>query len=203
LLKSRKGRVPARQEDLARINDGIRVSEVRLVDAEGEQVGVVSIAKALQLAKEAGLDLVEVAAQAKPPVCRIMDYGKFRFEQSKKEKVAKKNQTVIKVKEIKFHPKTADNDYTYRVKQATDFLEKGNKVKMTVFFRGREMAHQDYGRRLLDRAKEDLQEIGDLEMDYRMEGNIMTIIFSPKKSLKKPVSKETEATDKSEAPKQD
>lgn len=175
--------MPNRPTDGTRINDMIRIPEVRVIGADGSQVGVIETRRALAMAKEAGQDLVEVSPMAKPPVCRIMDYGKFRFEQSKKTKAAKQKQHIVKVKEIKFHPKTAQNDYNYRVKQAKDFLEEGMKVRLVVQFRGREMAHTEYGKRLLDQAKIDLADAGEIEMDARQEGNTMATIFNPKKAI--------------------
>lgn len=170
-----------REEDSTRVNERIRVPEVLLIGANGEQHGVLPTAKALELARAAALDLVEVAAQARPPVCKIMDYGKFKFEQAKKAKAAKAKQHVIKIKEIKFHPRTDVNDYSYRVKHAEEFLGEGCKVKASMQFRGREMAHQDYGRRLLDRMIQDLGEVADIEQPLKMEGNTMSVIFVAKK----------------------
>lgn len=184
MLKRGRRQAPQRNNDTGtRINELIRVPEVRLIGADGSQVGVVSSSEALKIARAAGLDLVEVSPNAKPPVCRVMDFGKFRFEQTKKAKASKAKQHVVKVKEIKLHPKTASNDYNYRMKQAADFLARGYKVKVTMFFRGREMAHQEYGKRLLDQAKIDLEEFGDIELESKMEGNNMTSIFAPKKSV--------------------
>jgi translation initiation factor IF-3 len=188
--------MPNRPSDGTRINEMIRVPEVRVIGADGSQVGVIDTRRAQMMAKEAGLDLVEVSPMAKPPVCRIMDYGKFRFEQAKKTKAAKAKQHVVKVKEIKLHPKTAINDYNYRVKQAREFLEDGMKVRMIMQFRGREMAHTDYGRRRLDQAKIDLADVGEVEMESRVEGNTMSTIFYPKKIIaakKRETDKENEA----------
>lgn len=187
--KGSRGRRPQQQEDNTRVNELIRVPEVRLIDAEGGQVGVVAVAKAIAMAKEVSLDLVEVSPNAKPPVCRIMDYGKYKFEQAKKAKQAKAKQHVIKIKEIKLHPKTDKNDYNYRVKHAKEFLEKGFKVKVTLIYRGREMTHLDFGRRLLDQMTEDLALDGDLETRSKMEGNSMHLIFAPKKTATKGPSK--------------
>ena len=184
-----KGRRPQQVEDTTRINELIRCSEVRLIGADGEQVGVTPVPKAIAMAKEVGLDLVEVSPNAKPPVCRIMDYGKFKFEAAKKAKQAKAKQHVIKIKEIKLHPKTDSNDYSYRVTHAKEFLEKGFKVKVTLIYRGREMTHLDYGRRLLDQMTEDLAEDGELETRSRMEGNSMHLIFGPKKAAPKAAPK--------------
>ena len=176
----RDRRMPNRQSDGTRINEDIHISPIRLVKEDGEAV-IIETSKALQMAKDAGLDLVEVSPNAKPPVCRIINYGKFKFEQIKKAKAAKAKQHVVKLKEIKMHPKTAENDYQYRIKQASEFLQDGMKVKLIMQFRGREMAHMDYGKRLMERAKEELLQFGDLEMDSRVEGNTMLSIYGPKR----------------------
>lgn len=180
LQNLRDRRIPNRPSDGTRINEDIRISPIRLIKGEGEAI-VIETHKALQMAKDAGLDLVEVSPNAKPPVCRIINYGKYKFEQIKKAKEAKAKQHVVKLKEIKMHPKTAENDYQYRIKQAADFLQDGMKVKLIMQFRGREMAHMDYGKRLMERAKEDLLQYGDLEMDSRVEGNTMLSIYGPKR----------------------
>ena len=176
----RDRRMPNRPSDGTRTNEDIRISPIRLVKEDGEAV-IIETSKALQMAKDAGLDLVEVSPNAKPPVCRIINYGKYKFEQVKKAKAAKAKQHVVKLKEIKMHPKTAENDYQYRIKQAAEFLQDGMKVKLIMQFRGREMAHMDYGKRLMERAKEDLAPFGDLEMDSRVEGNTMLSIYGPKR----------------------
>lgn len=186
LQNARSRQMPNRPNDGTRINEDIRISPIRLVKDDGEQL-VIETHKALQMAKEAGMDLVEVSPNAKPPVCRIMDYGKFRFEQMKRAKTTKAKQHIIKVKEIKLHPKTADNDYDYRIVQAKNFLKNGMKVRLVMQFRGREMAHMDYGRRRMDQAKIDLADSGELEMDARVEGNTMASIYAPKRGL--PVAK--------------
>ncbi len=180
LQNPRDRRMPNRQSDGTRINEDIRISPIRLVKEDGEAV-IMDTKQALQMAKDAGLDLVEVSPNAKPPVCRIINYGKYKFEQVKKAKAAKAKQHVVKLKEIKMHPKTAENDYQYRIKQAAEFLQDGMKVKLIMQFRGREMAHMDYGKRLMERAKEDLLQYGDLEMDSRVEGNTMLSIYGPKR----------------------
>lgn len=180
LQNPRDRRMPNRQSDGTRINEDIRISPIRLVKDDGEAV-IMDTKQALQMAKDAGLDLVEVSPNAKPPVCRIINYGKYKFEQIKKAKAAKAKQHVVKLKEIKMHPKTAENDYQYRIKQAAEFLRDGMKVKLIMQFRGREMAHMDYGKRLMERAKEDLLQYGDLEMDSRVEGNTMLSIYGPKR----------------------
>ena len=176
----RDRRMPNRPSDGTRINEDIHISPIRLVKEDGEAI-IIETSKALQMAKDAGLDLVEVSPNAKPPVCRIINYGKYKFEQLKKAKAAKAKQHVVKLKEIKMHPKTAENDYQYRIKQAAEFLQDGMKVKLIMQFRGREMAHMDYGKRLMERAKEDLLQYGDLEMDSRVEGNTMLSIYGPKR----------------------
>lgn len=180
-LQPNRGRqMPNRQSDGTRINEDIRISPIRLVKEDGS-ADIIETRVALQMAKDAGLDLVEVSPNAKPPVCRIINYGKYKFEQVKKAKAAKAKQHVVKLKEIKMHPKTAENDYQYRIKQASEFLQDGMKVKLIMQFRGREMAHMDYGKRLMERAKEDLAPFGDLEMDSRVEGNTMLSIYGPKR----------------------
>ncbi len=171
-----------RQGDGTRINEEIRISPIRLVKNDGESV-IIETSKALQMAKDEELDLVEVSPNAKPPVCRIMDYGKYKFEQTKRAKQAKAKQHVMKQKEIKLRPKTAQNDYNYRIEAAKEFLKEGNKVRLLMQFRGREIAHMDYGRRLMDQAKIDLSEFGEIDMDAKMEGNTMLSIFSPKKGV--------------------
>ena len=180
----RDRRMPNRPSDGTRINEDIHISPIRLVKEDGEAI-IIETSKALQMAKDAGLDLVEVSPNAKPPVCRIINYGKYKFEQLKKAKAAKAKQHVVKLKEIKMHPKTAENDYQYRIKQAGEFLQDGMKVKLIMQFRGREMAHMDYGKRLMERAKEDLAPFGDLEMDSRVEGNTMLSIYGPKRGAGK------------------
>ena len=154
---------------------------MRLIDADGEQRGVVSIDEALEAAYAADMDLVEVAANAQPPVCRIMDYGKFRFEQQKKQQEARKNQKRIQVKEIKFRPGTDEGDYQVKLRNLHRFLEAGDKAKVTVHFRGREMAHQELGRELLDRIEADLAAVGTVEQKAGMEGRQMVMIFAPAK----------------------
>lgn len=190
----RNNRLPQKEEDKTRINEDIRATEIRVISDSGEQLGILTVREALKHSEAVGLDLVEVSPNAKPPVCRIMDYGKYKFEIQKKAKQAKAKQHVIKVKEIKFHPKTDANDYAYRLKHAIEFLEKGYKVKATVVFRGREMAHKEYGKRLLDQMNQDLEEHADKELDAKMEGNNMTSIYIPaKKSSKKKNVQQPEA----------
>ena len=148
---------------------------------EGEQLGVISIRAALQMAEEAGVDLVEIAPMAKPPVCRIMDYGKFKYQEQKRAHEAKLKQKQVQVKEIKLRPGTDENDYQIKLRNMTRFLEEGDKVKVTLRFRGREMAHQEFGMRQLERIKADLDEVGAVEQMPKMEGRQMIMIIGPAK----------------------
>jgi translation initiation factor IF-3 len=154
---------------------------VRVLGADGEQAGVLTIEQALALAEESGLDLVEIAPQSEPPVCRVMDYGKFVFETNKKQSVARKKQKQVQVKEIKFRPGTDIGDYQVKLRNLIRFLEDGDRVKVTLRFRGREMAHQELGVELLERVKLDLEEHGVVEQFPRMEGRQMVMVLSPKK----------------------
>ncbi len=156
--------------------------EVRVIDDQGEQLGVMNTRDAVRLARDKGLDLVEVAATADPPVCRIIDFGKFQYEAKKKANEAKKKQVVITVKEVKFRPGTDEHDYTFKMKHARDFLGEGDKVKATIFFRGREITHRELGAELLQRLEQDLAEFGDVEQRPKMEGNQMFLIFAPKRN---------------------
>jgi len=164
-----------------RLNDEITDHEVRLIDSDGEQVGVVAIDEAQQIAQDADLDLVEIVPNAKPPVCRVMDYGKFKFEQSKKAHAAKKKQKLIHVKEIKFRPGTEEGDYQTKLRKLTEFLTEGDKTKVTIRFRGREMMHQDLGVKLLKRIEEDLKEYGEVEQRPKLEGRQLVMVFTPLK----------------------
>jgi translation initiation factor IF-3 len=184
-------------KETIRINEHIRTYEVRVIDADGKQLGVLTVPVALERAKERGLDLVEVSPTAQPPVCRIMDFGKYKYEISKKAKASKAKQHVIKVKEIKFHPKTGENDYNYRLVQAKEFLEKGYKVKATVVFRGREMAHMEFGSRWLKKMAVDLDGIGQAETGSIQEGrNVMTIFAPVKHHVQPPVKPKAPAAPK-------
>ncbi|MGE0581580.1 MAG: translation initiation factor IF-3 [Steroidobacteraceae bacterium] len=164
-----------------RRNDEINAPQVRVIAADGSQAGVMSRYDALQMATSAGLDLVEVSPTAEPPVVRVMDYGKFLFEQNKKAHSAKKKQKQIQVKEVKFRPGTDENDYQVKLRNLLRFLTEGDKAKVTLRFRGREMAHQEIGRKLLDRVVLDLAEIGSIEQRPIMEGRQMVMVFAPKK----------------------
>ncbi|MFZ5530339.1 MAG: translation initiation factor IF-3 [Pseudomonadota bacterium] len=164
-----------------RINGEINVPEVRLVGVDGEQLGIVSISAANVMAEEAGMDLVEIAPLAAPPVCRLMDYGKYKYRESKKRHEAKLKQKQIVVKEIKFRPGTDEGDYQIKLRNLIRFLEEGDKTKITLRFRGREMAHQEFGAMLLERVKKDLELYGTVEQFPKMEGRQMVMVLSPKK----------------------
>jgi translation initiation factor IF-3 len=163
------------------VNERIRVREIRVIDDTGQQIGIMPPPQALALAREKGLDLVEISPTANPPVCRIMDYGKFQYTEQKRQRQAKKHQKVIEVKEIKFRPKVDEHDYQFKKKHIERFLEEGDKVKATIFFRGREMAHPEIGRRILERLIEDLAEVATPENMPRQEGNQMHTILAQKK----------------------
>jgi translation initiation factor IF-3 len=156
------------------------VKEVRVISADGEQLGILDTREAIKKAEEAGLDLVEVAPTAKPPVCRIMDFGKYKYEMAKKAHDSRKHQTVILVKEIKLRPRTDDHDVQFKTNNIKRFLEEGNKVKVSVMFRGREMAHTMHGRAVLERIVADLQDGAVIEQPPRMEGRNMTMLIGPK-----------------------
>ncbi|MFZ7343006.1 translation initiation factor IF-3 [Avibacterium volantium] len=165
-----------------RINEEIRAKEVRLIDQDGEQAGIVSLQEALNKAEEVNLDLVEISPNAEPPVCRIMNYGKFLYEKGKAAKEQKKKQKVVQVKEIKFRPGTDEGDYQVKLRSILRFLEDGDKVKITVRFRGREMAHQDIGLNVLERVKEDTSEIAMIESaPGKLEGRQAVMVIAPKK----------------------
>ncbi len=161
------------------MNEKIRAPEIRLIGAEGENVGVVSPQRGMELAEQAGLDLVEISPNATPPACKIMDFGKFKYETQKREAEARKKQKTIEVKEVKFRPNTDVHDYDVKMKNVVKFLEKGDKVKVTLRFRGREMAHQNLGRDLLERVAEDVKEIGKVENMPKMEGRQMIMMIGP------------------------
>ncbi len=165
-------------EDL-RVNQQIRAREVRLIDQEGEQIGIKSIDEAMRAAEEKGMDLVEVAPQANPPVCRIMDYGKYKYEQAKKEKEAKKNQNVMNVKEVQMGVKIDDHDFDVKLKQARRFLKNKDKVKVRLKFRGREMMHQEIGHELMERLIEGTEDLGSVESGPNMEGRNMMMFITP------------------------
>ena len=163
------------------MNEAIRAKEIRVVDEEGGQVGIMSPEQALAIAVQRELDLVEVAPQATPPVCRIMNYGKFQYQVSKRAHEARKHQKMVVLKEIKFRPKTDEHDYQFKKKNIIRFLTEGNKAKATVVFRGREMTHQEIGRKLMERLVGELGEFADIERAAKMEGYTLVTIFTPKK----------------------
>ncbi len=162
--------------------------EIRVIDAEGNQLGVMATQQALQMAREQGLDLVEVSPTSRPPVCRIMDFGKYKYELSKKTKQSKKKQHTLQVKEVKFRPKTEEHDYQFKKRHAEEFLEKHYKVKVTLMFRGRELDHKELGYRMLDRLTKDLAHVAVVERNPEFEGRLMVMYFSPlpTKSVAKP-----------------
>jgi translation initiation factor IF-3 len=183
-----------------RINREITAPEVRLVAENGDQLGIKSVMEALRLAEEANVDLVEIAPLANPPVCKLMDYGKFRYREQKKAHEAKLKQKQIQVKEIKFRPATDEGDYKIKVAKLTEFLEQGDKTKVTLRFRGREMAHKEFGERLLERVRKDLDAHGVVEQFPKLEGRQMVMVLAPKKKAP-PAAKEKAAKPAPDKPK--
>ena len=175
-----RGAQPPTKEEGHRINHRIEAREIRLIDHEGENRGVIPTRQALALAEEAGLDLVELSPDAKPPVCKILDYGKFKYQEQKKASEARKKQKVIEIKEIKMRPMIDDHDYDVKMKAIRRFFDEGDKVKITLRFRGREMAHQELGQKLLDRVKGDTGEIAKVESEPRFEGRQIVMVLAPK-----------------------
>ncbi|MBR3458645.1 MAG: translation initiation factor IF-3 [Selenomonadaceae bacterium] len=163
-----------------RINEEIRIREVRVTSATGEQLGIMATRDALRMAEEQHLDLVEVAPKAKPPVCRIMDFGKYRYEQQKREKEAKKKQKIITIKEVKLRPNIEQHDFDVKLKNALRFVQEGNKVKVTIMFRGRELSHPELGKEVLSRVAEKLGDMVSIERSAKLEGKNMTMIVAPK-----------------------
>ncbi len=178
-IARRPHNAPPQRDTGPRVNEKIQSNEIRLIGAEGENVGVVSPARAMQMADEVGLDLVEISPNASPPVCKIMDFGKFKYEQQKRESEARKKQKIIEVKEVKFRPNTDIHDYEVKMRNVFKFLENGDKVKITLRFRGREMAHQNLGRELLERVADDVQEVARIENMPKMEGRQMIMMIGP------------------------
>jgi translation initiation factor IF-3 len=176
-----RGHFRIAQDKAVRINGEINSPEIRLVGVEGEPIGIVSLQEAMRMAEEIDIDLVEIAPTAKPPVCRLMDYGKFKYRESKKAHEAKLKQKQIQVKEVKFRPGTDEGDYKIKVRNLTRFLTEGDKTKVTLRFRGREMAHQELGLQLLKRVEADLKEVGSVEQFPKLEGRQMVMIIAPKK----------------------
>ncbi len=186
-----------------RINDQIRVPQIRLIGANGEQIGIVPTKDGVRRAEEAGLDLVEVAPLAKPPVCRILDVGKFLYALGKKEKESRKKQKVILVKEVKMTSKIDEHDYQTKLRNSRRFIEHGDKVKLTLFFRGREITHADLGRKIVSRFAEDIADVAEMERNDGLEGNAIHVYFTPRSGVKKAVPGEhdgpenqTEGTEK-------
>ena len=170
---------PVRNDDGPRINEEIRVREVRLIDAEGENRGIVSIQEALRIADEADLDLIEISPQAVPPVCKVLDYGKYKYEIQKRKAEARKNQKIVETKELKLRPMIDTHDYEVKVKQARKFLSEGNKVKFTMRYKGRELSANDMGRTVLMRLLDDLDAVCKLESEPKLEGKQMMMIVAP------------------------
>jgi translation initiation factor IF-3 len=168
-----------------RLNAEINAPEVRLVGKEGEQLGIVPTPQALKMAEEAEVDLVEIAPTAKPPVCKLMDYGKFKYREAKKAHEAKLKQKQIHVKEVKFRPGTGEGDYQIKLRNLIQFLEEGDKTKITLRYRGREMAHQEFGHRLIERVRKDLEELAVVEQYPKMEGRQLVMVLAPKKAVPK------------------
>ena len=168
------------REKRVRVNRQIRISPVRVIAENGDQLGVLPVEEALGLAEERGLDLVEVAPTARPPVVKIMDYGKFKFEEAKAARAAKKKQHVIQIKEVKYRPGIDDHDFDFKTRHAREFLQEGNKVKVTMMFRGRQMARPDMGKAVLDRVAEALTDVGKVEFEAKLEGRNMTMVLAPK-----------------------
>jgi len=180
--------IPGKSQE-PRVNERIRIPQVRVIGDDGSQIGILTTREAIAMAQAKGLDLVEVAPTARPPVCKIMDYGKFKYESNRAAKAAKKKQHQMQLKEVKMRPKIEDHDYDFKVKHARTFLEQRDKVKFTVTFRGRELAHPEAGMRLLERVIKDLDGIGVVEIPIRMEGRSMVLLMVPKAQAGKPAEK--------------
>ncbi len=170
---------PVRTDDGPRINNEIKVKEVRLIDENGENRGIVSISEALRIADNAGLDLIEISPQATPPVCKVLDFGKYKYEVQKRKNEAKKNQKVVNIKELKLRPVIDTHDYEVKIKQAKKFLAQGDKVKFTMRFKGREMSANDMGKDILNKIIEDLDNVGKVDSAPKLEGRQMMMLMSP------------------------
>ncbi|WP_443147227.1 translation initiation factor IF-3 [Paracoccus spongiarum] len=179
-IARRPHNAPPTRDTGPRVNERIRVSEIRLIGPDGENVGVVPPSVGLDMARDAGLDLVEISPNATPPVCKVMDLGKFKYEQQKREAEARKKQKIIDIKEVKFRPGTDTHDYDVKMRNVMKFLEGGDKVKVTLRFRGREMAHQDLGLDLLNRVRDDVGEAGKVEAMPKLEGRQMVMMIAPR-----------------------
>ncbi|MSR23444.1 MAG: translation initiation factor IF-3 [Gemmatimonadetes bacterium] len=167
------------REQRVRVNDQIRISPIRLIDAKGEQVGIVSLDDARNRASEAGMDLVEVAPDARPPVCRLLDYGKFRYEEARRAREAKKKQHTMQVKEVKYRPGIEAHDYDFKTRHVRSFLQDGDKVKVTMMFRGRQLSHPELGLEVLERVLADVEDVGKIESQPTREGRTMTMVLAP------------------------
>ncbi len=176
------GRYGRQQGPTTRANHQIKAKQVRVIAPDDEQIGILEIEEAMRHAEELGLDLVEVSPNSDPPVCRIMDFGQYKYQQSKKAHEAKKHQKVTHLKEIKLRPKTEEHDYRFKLKHAMEFVEAGDKVKVTIMFRGREMTHQELGRRLMDKFVAEIEELAQIESPPKMEGRTLSLILAPKKA---------------------
>ena len=179
----------AQDNKKVRANTQIRTPQIRLIGPAGEQIGIVNTQEGLRRAQEEGLDLIEVAPLAKPPVCRILDLGKYLYSLSKKEKETRKKQKVIDVKEVKMTSKIDDHDYQTKLRNARKFIERGDKVKLTLFFRGREITHADLGRKIIDRFTEDIADVAEVERNDGLEGNAIHLYFTPRPGVKKAMTK--------------
>lgn len=179
-----------------RINNRIRISPIRLIGPDGEQIGIVPTAEALEKAREAGLDLVEVSPNSRPPVCRILDFGKFKYELAKKDKMAKKKQHAFQLKEMRYRPKIDEHDFQFKTKHVKEFIESGSKVRVYVMFRGREMAHTEFGREVLERVIEELKEISVVEATPKQEGRNMTMVLAPTAEVMKNLRTKAMSKDK-------
>ena len=162
-----------------RVNRQIRISPVRVITPDGEQAGIIPIEQAMSMAEEMGMDLVEVAPMARPPVCRIMDYGKYKYEEQRQAREARKRQHHVQIKEVKMRPGIEDHDFEFKTRHARRFLEEGNKVKLTMMFRGRQMAHPEFGRQVLDRVSSMLQDVSKVEQHPQLEGRSMVMVLAP------------------------
>lgn len=189
-----RGPIPNQNKDEHRINERIRVPQVRLIDEQGNQVGVVPTYEALQMARDRGLDLMEVSPNAQPPVCKICDYGKFKYEKKKKEQIAKKKQTVIKVKEIQLRPQTEEHDLEYKFKSVRQFLIDGDKAKITIMFRGREITYADQGFKMMKQLQERVKDIAVTEAPPKLEGKKLIMILAPSAGTGKKVSSSPSGT---------
>lgn len=183
-----RGPVPHHNKDEHRINERIRVPQVRLIDEQGNQVGVVPTHEALQMARERGLDLMEISPNSSPPVCKICDYGKFKYEKKKKEQIAKKKQTVIKVKEVQLRPQTEEHDLDYKFRNVRTFLEEGDKAKITIMFRGREITYVDQGFKIMRQLADQVKDVGVIEAPPKLEGKKLIMVLAPGTASKKAVA---------------